>query len=444
MRSPKTTTTSRRDFLKTLMAAAAGTAAFGGLPFARSAHGAGGDVIRIGLIGCGSRGPGAAINAMRADDGVRLVAMTDVLADRVRGRREMLQQQNPGQVKVADDHCFSGLDGYKQVIAGVDVVLIACSAKYHPVYLRAAIEAGKHVFVEKPHAIDPVGVREVTAACELARQKKLSVMSGLHSRHDPGFQEAIQRIHDGAIGEIVSIEENFLRPPYRLCYREPKLNEVEYQFMNQYHFAWLSGDDVPQSLVHNLDRATWAMKEQTPVKAHGLGGRSASFGEVYGNVFDHHSVVYEYANGVRLYAFCRTQNGCYGEYSSTYFGTKGRCQLFPQYRIEGEKPWKYHAANAAMAQNNAWDLEHKVLFSAIRSGNPVNCGDYMARSTLVAVMGQLACYSGNELTWEQVSKSTFAFTPKVENVHLDMTPPVKPDEKGNYPVPMPGITEFKI
>jgi predicted dehydrogenase len=356
----------------------------------------------------------------------------------------MLQQQNPGQVKVAEDHCFSGLDGYKQVIAGVDVVLIACSAKYHPVYLRAAIEAGKHVFVEKPHAIDPVGVREVTAACELARQKKLSVMSGLHSRHDPGFQEAIQRIHDGAIGEIVSIEENFLRPPYRLCYREPKLNEVEYQFMNQYHFAWLSGDDVPQSLVHNLDRATWAMKEQTPVKAHGLGGRSASFGEVYGNVFDHHSVVYEYANGVRLYAFCRTQNGCYGEYSSTYFGTKGRCQLFPQYRIEGEKPWKYHAANAAMAQNNAWDLEHKVLFSAIRSGNPVNCGDYMARSTLVAVMGQLACYSGNELTWEQVSKSTFAFTPKVENVHLDMTPPVKPDEKGNYPVPMPGITEFKI
>jgi len=319
-------------------------------------------------------------------------------------------------------------------------VLIACSAKYHPVYLRAAIEAGKHVFVEKPQAIDPVGVREVTAACELAKQKNLSVMSGLYSRYDPGFREAIQRIHEGAIGDIVSIEENFLRPPYRLSAREPKMSEVEYQFSNQYHFAWLSGDDVPQSLVHNLDRATWVMKEQTPVKAHGLGGRSASFGEVYGNVFDHHSVVYEYANGVRLYAFCRTQNGCYSEYSSVYFGTKGRCRLFPQYRIEGEKPWKYRSANAAASQGNAWQTEHDVLFAAIRSGKPVNWGDCLARSTLVAVIGQLACYCGRELTWEQVSKSAFVFTPKVEDVRLDMEPPVKPDAKGNYPVPMPGLT----
>jgi predicted dehydrogenase len=269
-------------------------------------------------------------------------------------------------------------------------------------------------------------------------------MSGLQSRYDLGFQEAIQRIHDGAIGEIVSIEENFLRPPYRLSVREPKMTEVEYQFSTQYHFSWLSGDDIPQSLVHNLDRATWAMNGQTPVKAHGLGGRSASFGEIYGNVFDHHSVVYEYANGVRLYAFCRTQNGCYGEYSSAYFGTKGRCRLFPQYRIEGEKPWKYHAANAATSQGNAWQMEHNVLFSAIRSGKPVNCGDYMAPSTLLGVMGQLACYSGKELTWEQISKSDFVFTPKVEDVRLDMEPPVKPDEKGNYPVPMPGITEYKI
>jgi predicted dehydrogenase len=437
-------TTTRRDFLKTSMVAAAGTAASSGLSLVRSAHAAGSDVLRVGLIGCGSRGPGAAVNAMTADAGVRLVAMTDVLSSRVQSRRAMLKKQMPAQVEVDDAHCFAGLDGYKHVIECVDVVLIACSAKYHPVYLHAAIKAGKHVFVEKPNAIDPVGIREVTAACELARQKNLSVMSGLYSRYDPGFREAIQRIHDGAIGDIVSIEENFLRPPYRLYAREPKMNEVEYQFSNQYHFAWLSGDDVPQSLVHNLDRATWAMKEQTPVKAHGLGGRSASFGEVYGNVFDHHSVVYEYANGVRLYAFCRTQNGCYGEYSSTYFGTKGRCRLFPQYRIEGEKPWKYRSANAAISQGNAWQTEHDVLFSAIRSGKPVNWGDCMARSTLVAVMGQLACYSGKELTWDQVSKSHFVFTPKEEDVRLDMEPPVKPDEKGNYPVPMPGITEYKI
>lgn len=438
MTAQQKTVPSRRDFLKTTMSAAAGAAALGGLSIGRSVHAAGSDVIRIGVIGCGGRGPGAANDAMSVDPGVRLVAMTDIFAGRVKGQRNVLKKQNPQQVNVDDAHCFTGLDGYKHVIESVDVVLIACAAKYHPMYLRAAIEAGKHVFVEKPHAIDPVGVREVAAACQLAKQKKLSVMSGLHSRYDPRYQEAIKRVHDGAIGEIVAIEENFLRPPYRLCHREPGLNEVEYQFFNQYHFSWLSGDDVPQSLVHNIDRASWAMKGQTPVRAHGLGGRSASFGEVYGNVFDHHSVVYEYANGVRMYALCRTQNGCYANAHSYVLGAKGRCCVTAG-TIEGETKWKYNGPGG-----NPYELEHKALFAAIRSGNPVNCGQYMANSTLIGVMGQLACYSGKELTWEQVSKSNFVFTPKVEDVRLDMEPPVKPDEKGNYPVPMPGITEFNI
>jgi predicted dehydrogenase len=427
----------RRDFLKTSIAAAAA----GSLPLARSAHAAGSDVIRIGLIGCGSRGPGAAIDAMTADRGVRLVAMTDIFADHVTSRRAMLKNLKPDQVQVDDARCFSGLDGYKHVIDSSDVVLIACAAKYHSFYLRAAVEAGKHVFVEKPHAVDPVGVREVTAACRLAEQKRLCVMSGLHSRHEFGFQEAIRRIHDGAIGEIMTIEENFLRGPYNVVGRNPKLNEVEFQFSAQMHFTWLSGDDVAQSLVHNVDRATWAMKEQPPLKAHGLGGRSATFGTIYGNTFDHHSVVYEYANGARMYAFTRTQDGCYGEYSSAYFGTKGKCYLFPgaHYRIDGETKWSYHGPIGAAHQR-----EHEVLFAAIRSGKAVNSGDTMARSTLVAVMGQLACYSGRELTWDQVAKSNFIFTPKIEDVRLDMEPPVKPDANGNYPVPMPGLTTFNI
>ena len=251
----------------------------------------------------------------------------------------------------------------------------------------------------------------------------------------------MKRIHDGEIGEIVAIEETFLRGPYNLVARNPKLNEVEYQFSNWYHFRWLSGDDVTQSLIHNLDRATWAMREQTPVKAHGLGGRPSSFGEVYGNVFDHHSVVYEYANGVRMYALCRTQNGCYDEYSSAYFGTKGVRRLWPmsRYTIEGETKWKYRGS-----MRDPHELEHVALFAAIRSGNPVNCGDYMTSSTLTAVMGQLTCYSGKELTREQVAKSDFVFTPKVEDVRLDMKPTVTPDANGSYPVPMPGITEFKV
>jgi myo-inositol 2-dehydrogenase / D-chiro-inositol 1-dehydrogenase len=431
----------RREFLKTSTAAA--SMAVAGLSLARGVHAAGSDVIRIGLIGCGGRGPGAAVNAMTVDPGIRLAAMADVFADHVQSRREILKKQMPDQVEVDDAHCFAGLDGYRHVIDSADVVLIACAAKYHPVYLQAAVEAGKHAFVEKPHAIDPVGVRQLAAACEMAKQKKLSVLSGLHGRFCPGFQETVKRIHDGAIGEVVAIEETFLRGPYNLVARNPKLSEVEFQFNNQMHFSWLSGDDVCQSLSHNLDRATWVMREQSPVKAHGLGGRSASFGEVYGNVFDHHSIVYEYADGVRMYASCNTQNGCYGDATSTILGTKGRAYLRHSLQcgiVEGGNiQWKSDPSGS-----HPFDLEHKAFFTAIRSGNPLNCGDYMARSTLVAVMGQLACYSGKELTWEQVSKSAFAYGPKPEEVRLDMEPPVKPDEKGWYPAPMPGITEFTI
>ena len=256
------------------------------------------------------------------------------------------------------------------MIASVDVVLVACSAKFHPVYLRAAIEAGKHVFVEKPHAIDPVGVRAVTAACELAKQKGLCVQSGLQSRYHKGYQETVKRIHDGAIGDIVTIEENFLRGPYGLYKRQEGMNEVEYQFSNQYHFTWLSGDDVPQSLVHNVDRATWAMNEQVPQKAHGMGGRSASFGEVYGNVFDHHGVVYQYENGVRMYAFCRTQTGCYGESSSLLFGSKGRCNL-TQCRIEGETNWRY---DDKRGDESPYDIEHRALFAAHPHGQAAQRG----------------------------------------------------------------------
>ena len=428
---------SRREFLKT-SAIAAGVASLNALPLVRSVHAAGSDTIKIGMIGCGGRCPGAAINAMNVDPGVRLVAMTDIFADRVQSRREMLRKEKPDQVQVDDAHCFSGLDGYKNVIESVDVVLIACAAKFHAVYAKAAIQAGRHVFVEKPHAIDPLTLHELAAACQLAKEKRLSIVSGLQSRFLPAYQETIKRLHDGAIGDIVTMQETWLRGPYGLYHRQPKQSEMEYQFSNQYHFAWLSGDDVTQTLTHNLDRATWTMKEQTPVKAYGLAGRSASFGEVYGNVFDHHTVVYEYANGTKLYALCRTQNGCHEDNSSVYFGTKGRCNL-TQFRIEGAVNWHFQGPNA-----NPYDLEHKALFAAIRSGEPINCGSYMVPSSQVAVMGQLACYCGKELTWDQVSKSEFAFTPKPWDVRLDMDAPVKPDEKGNYPVPMPGITEFKI
>jgi predicted dehydrogenase len=426
----------RRGFLKTSVAAAS-AAALAELAVARSAHAAGDDTIRIGVVGCGGRGSGAARDALEADPGVRLVAMADLFADRVRDKLKSLQQQRPNQVAVDDAHCFVGLDGYRRVIESADVVLIACAAKFHPMYLKAAIEAGKHVFVEKPHAIDPSGIRQVMEACELAKQKKLSVLSGLQSRFDPAIQETINRVLDGAIGDIVAIEENFLRPPYGTLFRAPGLTEIQYQYSNQYRFSWLCGDDVPQSLVHNLDRVTWALREQTPLNCHGLAGRSSCFDRpfIYGDVFDHHSVIYHYANGVRVYALCRTQPGCYNENSSIIMGTKGVAYPLSG-RIDGQTKWKHQGTN-----QSPYRLEHERFFKAIRSGNPLNCGDYMARSTMVAILGQLSCYSGREVTWDQAMKSDFCLGPKPEQCTWDMEPPVKPDANGIYPVAIPGVTK---
>jgi predicted dehydrogenase len=428
------TGTTRREFLKTSAAAATG-AAVGALDIARSAHAAGSDILRVGMIGCGGRNAGAAVQALSADPGAQLVAMCDLFPARVRAKRADIQHSKPAQVRVDDDHCFTGFDGYKRVIESSDVVLIANAAKFHPLHLMAGVQAGKHVFVEKPHAIDPAGIRVVRQACELAKTKRLSVMSGLHSRHHIGYAETVQRIHDGAIGEVLTIEENFLRPPYGLVARKPGLNEVGYQCSNQYHFNWLSGDDVVQSLVHNLDRASWVMRGQTPVRAHGLGGRSTMLDEIYGNVFDHHSVIYEFGSGVRLYAFCRTINGCYDEDSSLVFGSKGRASI-KSCRIWGETNWRWQG------QCDPYQIEHDKFFAAIRSGNPVNAGDYMARSTLIAIMGQFTCYTGREVTWDQMSQSDFAYAPTPEECAFNMEPPVKPGVDGSYPVCKPGITKL--
>jgi myo-inositol 2-dehydrogenase/D-chiro-inositol 1-dehydrogenase len=429
--------TSRRDFLKTT-GTTVSVVALASLDLSRFAHAAGSDVIRVGMIGCGGRNAGAALQALTADRGAQLVAMCDFFMDRVKEKREMikremLKSQKADQVQVDDDHCFAGFDGYKKVIESADVVVIANAAKFHPFHSLAAIRAGKHVFVEKPHGIDPAGIKTLRAACALAKEKKLSIVSGLQSRYHPGYAETVQRIHDGAIGDIVAVEENFLRGPYGVIPRNPALSELAWQCSTQYHFRWLSGDDVSQSLVHNLDRANWALREQPPVKCHGLGGRSAMFDQIYGDVFDHHSVVYEYANGVRLYAFCRTTNGCYDESSSIVLGTKGKASI-TSCRIWGETNWHWQG------QTDPYQIEHDRLFAAIRSGNPVNNGNYMAQSTLIAIMGQISCYTGKEVTWDHANQSDFYFPPKPEDCRDDMEPPTKPGPDGSYPVYVPGKT----
>jgi predicted dehydrogenase len=418
---------SRRGFLG---AALAGVA----LP---TAHAAGDGTIRVGVIGCGGRGTEAATNAMNAGKDVRVVALGDVVPGRVAETRTALRVKYAAQVDVPDDRMFAGFEAYRGVIAASDVVIVANAAKFHPMHMRAAVEAGKHVFCEKPHAIDPAGIQTLRAGIDLAREKGLSVVSGLQSRYHPGYRETMQRVHDGAIGDIVAIQETWLRPPYVLRERRPGMSEIEHQAANQYHFHWLCGDDVPQTLIHNLDRSSWAMRDKAPAKAWGMAGRSTLHAEKYGNVFDHHSVVYEFAGGARIYAYCRTIDGCYNENSSVILGTKGRCDLL-RLRISGETNW---TLPPPPVRTNPYDLEHVALFDAIRSGRRIDNGEYMVRSTLITLMGQFACYTGKEVTFEQLAKSGYGHLPRPEDVRAGMEAPVRPGPDGVYPLPFtPGVS----
>jgi len=432
--SDKGSGTTRRDFLKASTVVTSAAVA-GALDISPSVFAAGSSTIRVGMIGCGGRCTGAAAQALTADSGARLVAMCDIFMDRVKDKRRILREQKGGQVVVDDDHCFAGFDGYKHVVEASDVVLIANAAKFHPLHTMTAIKAGRHVFVEKPHGIDPAGVKLMQQAANLAKQKGLCLVSGLQSRYHTGYAETVRRIHDGAIGDVIAIEENFLRGPYGVIPRKEGLSELQWQCSTQYHFRWLSGDDVPQSLVHNLDRSSWVLHNKAPVKCHGLAGRSSMTEPIYGDVFDHHSVVYELDDGVRIYAFCRTTTGCHNDSSSTVLGSKGKASI-TQRRIWGETNWRSND------RCDPYQREHDVMFKAIRSNEPVNNGDYMTRSTMITVMGQISCYTGKEVSWEQINQSDFYYPPRPEDCRDDMDPPTQRGADGSYPVPKPGSTKM--
>lgn len=427
---PESTETSRRNVL----AAGIGSALAGGLPLARSAHAAGSDVLRIGLVGCGGRGTGAAVNALNADPNSRLVALADAFPERVSNALTQVQRVKGTQVAVDADHQFVGLDGYRKVIDCVDVVLLALPTFFHPHYLKACVDAGKHVFCEKIHAVDAPGVRLVLEAGEVARSKGLSVVSGLAWRYDTGVQETMKRIHDGAIGEIVSIEQTCNTGFLRSRPRQPGWTEMEYQLQDWYNFFWLSCDLPGLNAVHNLDKAAWAMHDEPPLRCWGMGGRQTRVGRQYGDAWDHHATVFEYAHGTRLHSYCRQQDGCATDISARYYGTKGRCDLL-NYCIDGETPWRYPGG-----RSNRFDLEHVALFSAIRGGTPVNNTLYMARSSLLAIMSTWASFTGQVIGWEEAMASNHVIAP--QTLSFDAEPPTKPDADGRYPIPVPGVTKF--
>ncbi|MBN2476748.1 MAG: Gfo/Idh/MocA family oxidoreductase [Pirellulales bacterium] len=427
---------SRRQFLKASTAVAAGALA-GGLAIGRSAHAAGDDTLKVGLVGCGGRGTGAAVNALSADKNCKLTAMADAFEDRLQGSLNSLRNSAVGaQVAVADEQCFVGFDAYQKLIdSGVDVVLLCTTPHFRPRQLKACIDAGKHVFCEKPVAVDAPGIRSILASSEAAKQKNLCIVSGLCWRYHYGVRETMQRVLDGAIGDILAMQETYLTGALWTRPRRPEQTEMEYQMRNWYNYTWLSGDHNVEQHVHSLDKASWAMGDQPPVRAWGLGGRQARDRDPqYGTIFDHHAVVYEYANGVKFSAFCRQQRECYNDTSDQFVGTKGRADIL-KHRIDGENEWRFRGNGG-----NMYDIEHHELFAAIRSGKPINNGRYMAVSTMLAILGRMVTYTGQTITWDAAINSKEDLSPS--SYAWDADPPTLPDEQGHYEVAVPGVTTF--
>ncbi|HWA99945.1 MAG TPA: Gfo/Idh/MocA family oxidoreductase [Pirellulales bacterium] len=406
---------SRRGFMKAGSAALMAGAVAGELSLARSAHAAGDDTIRVGLIGCGGRGTGAAAQALRADGHTKLVSMGDLFPDALERSLGFIlrEKELAPRIDVPTERRFTGWNAYQQVIdSGVDIVLLAAPPHFRPQHLQAAIEAGKHVFAEKPVAVDAPGYHKVLAAAKQAKEKNLALCSGLCWRYENFARASMQQLREGAVGDIIAIEANYNSTPPGKAWpmvREANWSDMEYQLRNWYWFTWLSGDHIVEQAVHSLDKASWALNDEAPLACVGLGGLAARKADDPGQIFDHHAVTYDYPNGVKVYFDCRQQSGCARDVSVKVYGTKGICEIEKGTITSrsGESLWRYRGPKNVMHQT-----EHDELFAGLRSGKFVNDGPFMAHSTMLTIMGRMATYTGQRVTWDKALSS-----------HEDLTPP---------------------
>jgi predicted dehydrogenase len=424
------TLSSRREFLKNSTAAVIGGTVASQLGFAPAVHGAGSDLIRVGLIGCGGRGTGAADDVVNAAPNVKLVAMGDAFKDKLEASRNTLKQEIGDKMDVPDERCFVGFDAYEKVLAsGVDYVILATPPGFRPQHLKAAVAAGKHVFAEKPVAVDAPGVRACLEVYEQAKAKGIGIASGTMYRHSTGHQETLKRLHDGAIGQIVSARAYFNTGSLWFHPREAGWTDMEWQMRNWYYFTWLCGDHIVEQHVHNLDVVNWALGAH-PVRAVGVGGRQVRTDPVFGHIYDHFVIDFEYENGCHLMSMCRQMPECENNVSEAFAGTKGFCQIVPykKFAITGQRPWSFDRPD-----NKPYVQEHTDLIESIRAGKPINELKNIAESTLTAIMGRAAAYTGQAITWEQMLNSQENLMP----AKLDWDAPLAVP-----PVGMPGQTKF--
>jgi predicted dehydrogenase len=426
----------RRDFVKN-SALIAGGVLLSQLPVQASAYVAGDEVLKVAVIGCGGRGTGAADQALSTKGKVKLVAMADAFKDRLDESFTNLKQKYPGKDKmdVPEDHKFTGFDGYKNAISLADVIILATPPGFRPLHFEEAVKAGKHVFMEKPVATDVPGIRKVLEMAELAKQKNLNVVVGLQRHYQTMYQEMVKRIHDGAIGEVVASQVYWNNPGVWVNHRTPDQTEMEYQMRNWYYFNWLCGDHILEQHIHNIDVTNW-VKNAYPVKAQGMGGREVRTGKEYGEIFDHHYVEFEYADGSIMNSQCRHIPGCMDKVAETFQGTVGRANSNGIITdLKGNNIWRHRDKDDA----NPYQQEHDDLFAAIRNGKVINDAENGAKSTLTAIMGRMATYSGQVISWDDAMKSNMSLMP--QRYAWDAQPPTLPDENGFYPIPTPGVTK---
>ena len=442
MKEKKTSDIKRRDFVKGSALAMGGLMA---MPVSAGAYAGGTDAIRIGLIGCGGRGTGAAVQALSTTQNLKLVAMADAFRDRLDSSLMNIHKEitAKGRVDVTDAHKYVGFDGYKSVIEQSDVVLIATPPGFRPIHFEAAVEAGKQIFMEKPVATDAAGIRRVLAAAEIAKKKKLNVVVGLQRHYQKVYTEWVERLHNGAIGDIhtahvywngrgvwtrdrAKLEKDAGR----------KLTEMEYQMRNWYYFNWLCGDHIVEQHIHNLDVGNWVFQDH-PIAAHGMGGRQVRTGLDSGEIFDHHFVEYEYANGKRMYSQCRHIPGCMNRVSEAFTGSNGFAPQPGEIQTpNGYTLWKHRGKD----DPNPYQVEHDMLFAAIANGEYKYAdAENGAIATMTAILGRMATYSGQYLTWDEAINSEVSIMP--EKFAWDANPPVMPNKNGQYPSPMPGTTK---
>ena len=423
----------RRDFLKTSSAAAAAAATFTRLP---GAWAAGSDTIRVGVIGCGGRGTGAAANVLNAAPGVKVVALGDAFKDRLDACRAQLLKDPKlaPNVDVPDERMFVGLDSFQKVLAAdVNYVILATPPGFRPEHLAAAVAAGKHIFTEKPVAVDGPGIRAVLATYEQSKAKNLAIVAGTQRRHGKGYIETMKRIHDGAIGDLQSARAYWNQGALWNKPRQPEWSDLEWQMRNWLYFTWLSGDHIVEQHIHNLDVVNWAMRAH-PVKALGMGGRQVRTGPEWGHIYDHFTIDYEYPSGAHMLSMCRQMPGTEGRVAEDLQGTLGACatsQDAKRYVISGKNAWRLSPEEVG---TDPYVQEHIDLIASIRAGEPLNELKTVAESTLTAIMGRMSAYTGQSVSWEQALNSQESLVkPSSQLAWGPMPVP---------PVPEPGKTEL--